>query len=316
MRETLYISAAGGSGQGVLEVFECPRKVLYRRQGWKYRAKPSYFWFGSRIHLHAFRPYLTPNEADNLPERARQDVERICKSGMYSYKFQPAEQEQEVEVQENAEVTPEDVASLPDIASLQMDVWQERLYDPDRVIACEKLQVAEPRDPSTGEMPHEAEELNFRIVRRSDLLLGDGKVDAIRDLKTAKGPLTDIAIKEFGYHLQLSTDRYVNSALGNPDVADIGFFLLTKHKKRETIAKYAVDMPLERALPFHQVFEIYMQAARLLRQCEDTEAWPQNYASCEGRFSPCIFQALCFPEKWGTQEELEKHIRELLVRRS
>ncbi len=316
----LYLSPAGGSGLRIRDVFECRRKVLLKRRGWKFKRVPSGLWFGGRIHHFAFMPYLDPKGISDLAAQAREDITNIVASGKLPYEYTDKKTGELVKGESAAEVREQD-ADLPRVAEAQMDVWVEKLYRPEDVCGCETKMIADPVDPKTGQVSNEAAELRFKIVGRSDLMLGTpGNPRAIRDLKTCAAPLKDIAVSEFDYHFQLSTYRYLNAAMTAKDISDVGFFQLVKYKTVASILKYAVDIPLVRALPFKTVYDVILEAAKRLRRCEakaeqgnPEDAWPRDYA-CETGFKVCEFLPLCFPEKWGTQSELDTFVSENLVK--
>ncbi len=318
----LYLSPAGGSGLRIADIFQCPRKVLLKRRGWKFRRVPSYFWYGGRIHHWAFQPYLNPGVVKDLAAAAREDVTNIIASGMSPYEYTDStgtlcKSESPVDIKESS-------ADLPRIAEVQMDVWSERLYRPEDVTECEKKMVCGVVDPRTGQVSNEAVELRVKFAFRKDLCLGTGGMGgvtkAIRDFKTCGAPLKDIPTKEPDYHTQLSMYRYGNAVITETDITDVGLFQMVKYKTRESVSKYAVDIPLVRPLSFISIYEKIMAAARLVRQCEANaermnpeDAWPKGYA-CQARYGICEFLPLCSPESWGTQAELDTFVSENLVK--
>ena len=319
-RRPLYISATGGSGLGAPEVFRCPRRVYYFREGWRRRYTPSYFWYGTRIHHWAFLPYLEPEKVDNLPEQARMDIAKICIEGKYEWIRQRGAETKPTKITELAEVSEKEIIDLPRMADVMIQVWDKRKYDPDNVEYCEYRYRMPLVDPKRALITSEADELNTYLVGRWDI--GLRKPRSVIDLKTSQNPLENIHLREFGYHRQVSIYRYAYKFETGMDPEDVGFFQLTKHMTFASIAKYAHLITLPKPMKYYDVYQWLLSAARAVRKCEDDsekmsprDAWPQ-YWNCSGPFGdPCEFAPFCYANNWPTRESWEEKVKSSLTYR-
>lgn len=306
-QKTLYVSPAGGSGLRLMNIYECPRKCRFYADGWRLRKVPIYFPYGNLIHKHAERPYKRlDKDGVELPtgEVNPIECEKECAELVETEKtYNPA-----LDMQEDVDVKPKDKDDYPRFARAQMEAWFEKMYEPERVEKCEFRLKTEPMNPGGVEVcEQELADLNFRIVGRLDFIVKhheDGHL-CLRDLKTASSPMKG-DFTELDYLFQLSAYRYEWAAMGNPDINDIGAFQLVKRKTKDGVLKHAGEVTYQ-PMRYDRIFEIIVDGVRRFREYEALNSWPCNPNSCKGKFSPCPFACLCFPEQFeNPQEEADK----------
>lgn len=297
--QPMALSHSGGSGFRAATIFECPRKAALKLLGWRVIFKPVALVFGSIIHKHAFKPYLS--KAGRVePESARDETQDMVNHEKYQDTYVGLDGKRR-KVTQKVEVSDKNRLELPDLAERQMRVWAEKGYDPGTVKACERLMVWDLVDPETNEIPGEAE--GVRVAGRLDLAIDTGEGYGIRDLKTAKSPLKATWIEDIGYSRQLSTYRYGWTVLTKTEPKDVGLFQLTKHKKLDTIREHAHELILNNPFTFKRVFDELMEAVSRLRVEEAAKKWPCNPHACVGKYSNCEFLPLCYSDQFDDPDE-------------
>lgn len=315
---TLKISSTGGSGDISVIGMECPRSVHLRRSGWRRRRMPHYFWHGALVHLWGLAPYRKMKNLTviDMPTQGREHAEDVLAHGIFT---EP--QEDGTEISSPAETSFELTETIPVETESMLTVWDEQR--PLTVVACEQKLSTAPFNPLTGSLDGEAQDLDFIITGRVDLVLLDLETDRlkIRDLKTSQAKLSQNHMLEWGYLLQLGGYSYLWAACKGQDTPDLACLVLTKQKTVEAVrnnfGEYRFPtMPIEKI--YQITYDRFFSAAKNFRACERMErqvgpekAWPQNPNRCIGRFGQlCEYHPLCFP--WAHPKP-EKVIEETLI---
>lgn len=291
------LSSAGGSGIPIFDVLTCPMKIKNFWDGWRIKF-PFYFAYGSTIHQTAFLPYSDGRNRSELPEIAKSAISEVITSGKYS-NTNPKTGEVEVVT---VEFTDDDIMYGAEMAEKQMEVWSERMYEPEIVESCEMKFVSDIVNPMTGEAEPHLEEVG--ISARLDLVLNPDGTRKLVDLKTCKSELSFDRMKEFNYLFQMGTQRYLLTQAHQKEINDLAFFQLIKNKTKAGIARHAheviIDGPAK--LSFYTIYLKYKQAAEILLKCIRTGEWPM-LSSCTDRYgAPCKYYCLCYKEQFLNPE--------------
>ena len=185
-----------------------------------------------------------------------------------------------------------------------MEVWDERKYPKDKVLACERLAVTKLLHPETGNEPPEAE--GFQVSGRLDLAIRETGADgeehpAIRDLKTSKKALDSHWVNDIGYTMQLSLYSYIWAALRGSTVSSVGLFQLVKNKTKKGVEKHAGELLLDQWFGWDRVYNALISTIEQLKFHVKQGRWPMCHPKhCNGMFGQTCWAApLCYAQEMG-----------------